>query len=116
MPLLGDKRGVAAVEFALIMPVFLVLVMGGFNLGWAFLLNQRLEFAAEGAARCAAIGKCSTDSAITDYATKAAAIDGAEFHATAETCGKQVTGHYQLDVIQLFSPIVIDVTACYPTS
>jgi Flp pilus assembly protein TadG len=49
--LLDDPRGVAATEFALIAPVFLIALMGVFDLGHMMFTNALLEGAIQKAAR-----------------------------------------------------------------
>jgi Flp pilus assembly protein TadG len=50
---LADRRGVSAVEFALILPLLITLLLGAFDLGNAFQQNIRLESAARAAAQAA---------------------------------------------------------------
>ena len=48
--LLSDERGSAAVEFSMVAPLFLVMVIGTFAVGWAAHSTHNLRFAlAEGA-------------------------------------------------------------------
>lgn len=49
----GDTRGAAAVEFALVFPVFLMFVLGIMEIGRAFWVRSSLQFAVEEAARMA---------------------------------------------------------------
>ena len=47
---IGDDRGTAAVEFSLVLPTFLVLIIGTFWVGWAAQETHNVRFAlAEGA-------------------------------------------------------------------
>lgn len=45
------QRGVAAVEFALVLPLFLTLVMGAIDWGWFFYIDQLVTNAAREGAR-----------------------------------------------------------------
>jgi Flp pilus assembly protein TadG len=49
------QRGVAAVELALILPIFLVLVMGTIDWGWYFFVHQRVVNAAREGARAGTV-------------------------------------------------------------
>ncbi|MGX9900239.1 TadE/TadG family type IV pilus assembly protein [Arthrobacter sp. SA17] len=55
------EKGAAAVEFALIVPIFLVLVLGIFEFGRAFNIQVSLSEAAREAARYAAVNYADTD-------------------------------------------------------
>lgn len=57
----GREKGAVAVEFALILPVFLVLVLGIFEFGRAFNIQVSLSQAARESARHAAIGFSASD-------------------------------------------------------
>ncbi|MDE8651296.1 TadE/TadG family type IV pilus assembly protein [Novosphingobium album (ex Liu et al. 2023)] len=67
MPMLAalarDTRGVAAVEFALVAPVFLVLMLGAFNVGQMVYGRSLLSGAVEKAARSAALETADTTAA-----------------------------------------------------
>ena len=63
MALAHDTRGVAAVEFALIAPVFLLLLLGSFNIGQMVYGRALLGGAVEKAARSAALETANTSSA-----------------------------------------------------
>lgn len=51
----GDQKGAAAVEFALAIPVFLVMIIGTMQMGMLFLANAGLNSAVEYGARVASI-------------------------------------------------------------
>ncbi|MEQ1549001.1 MAG: TadE/TadG family type IV pilus assembly protein [Chakrabartia sp.] len=68
-----DKRGIAAVEFALIAPTFLVLLMGGLEAGHSLYMKAILEGAVQKAARDASLetGTIATQRAVIDAAVTA---------------------------------------------
>lgn len=71
---LGEK-GAAAVEFALIVPIFLVLVLGIFEFGRAFNIQVSLSEAAREAARYAAINYA--DAGYSDADAQNAGVEAA---------------------------------------
>ena len=96
--LAADESGANAVEFALVVPFFIILLLGVYDFGRAVWTQGVLDFAVEQAARCAAIDTSTCDSA-SDTATYASnqtsplAIPAADFTVTlATSCGASVTG------------------------
>jgi Flp pilus assembly protein TadG len=69
------ERGAVAVEFALVLPIFLLLVLGIFEFGRAFNIQVSLSEAAREAARYAAIHQ--SDSTYTVGAAQAAGVAAA---------------------------------------
>lgn len=59
-----DRRGAAAVEFAIVLPVFLALVFSIMEAGWFFFVNSAVEQANANAARLIRTGHAQ-DGAIT---------------------------------------------------
>jgi Flp pilus assembly protein TadG len=55
-----DQQGAAAVEFALIMPILLVLLFGIIQYGWYFYAMQAGSSAVGDAARRVAVGNCTS--------------------------------------------------------
>lgn len=55
-PLLGEERGSAAVQFALVSPLLLLLVFGGFEVAIALFVSGSLEAAVLAASRVGATG------------------------------------------------------------
>lgn len=52
----GGERGTALVEFAIVLPVFLMLVLGAIDWGWFFLVRDAVSNAAREGARAAIVG------------------------------------------------------------
>jgi Flp pilus assembly protein TadG len=68
--LLADRAGATAIEFALLAPVFLLLLFGIIEVGRLVWVKQVLTEAAYSAARCAALASpCKTQSDVQSFAT-----------------------------------------------
>jgi Flp pilus assembly protein TadG len=52
----GDERGVAMVEFALVIPLFLLMVLSAIDWGWFFVVQDAVSNAAREGARAAIVG------------------------------------------------------------
>jgi Flp pilus assembly protein TadG len=63
-----SERGQTAVEFALVIPVMLMFLLGIFQIGQTFFNNENIATAARDGARAAAIHTGSTDTQIKNYA------------------------------------------------
>ena len=117
-----NTAGAAAAEFALVIPLLLLLVFGTLNMALAMSSIVRLHYSTERAARCLAVdvqGDC-TEGAIDAYAKSLDPIGGLSeltftYDATA-TCGKKVDGSGTYDVFTGLGSVSIPVTAsaCYP--
>lgn len=113
--IMRDRRGVAAVEFALVAPVLTMLMLGGATIGIAIHDYDRLTFASESAARCGAIGQtCKTADETLAYAVNQAGLDGAEFAVTMnQQCGVRVGASYTVSILNLMPDIPLNVSSCY---
>ena len=85
--LLRDVRGVTAVEFAFVAPVFLMfmfLIIDGARAVWTY---QALQEVATSSARCAALGAtgCKTSGEVQTYAVNRAAASGVKLVAASVT-------------------------------
>lgn len=69
----SNRRGVAAVEFALVLPCFLLLLLGVLEIGRAIHIQQTIVNASREGARLAATKAAESDvkSTVLDYLTKA---------------------------------------------
>lgn len=66
-----DARGVSAIETALLLPAFLLFLLGICEFGRALWTQSALQYAVEAAARCAVVnsgGACNSASATKTYA------------------------------------------------
>lgn len=62
-PLVNDRRGLTALEFALVAPVLFMLIFGAFELGLTWWTRNALQVTADMTARCVALGSCSNPAA-----------------------------------------------------
>jgi Flp pilus assembly protein TadG len=126
----AGRSGSVAVEYGLLLPVFLLLVLGIVDTGRLLWTYTTLSHAVEAAARCGAIGaaSCATAASIAAYAVTQAyglTVPAAAFSATAASCGVQVSATLPFTFIipwigttQPFgasNTINVSMTACYPT-
>jgi Flp pilus assembly protein TadG len=115
-----DARGTAAVEFALVAPVFIVLVVGIFYLCLCLFLTGSLHYAVEQAARCASVKTtvCSDSATTVTYAQNSYFGPGGtpSFTYAAASCGNSVsaTMSYVLNAGFHQFTIPVSATACFP--
>jgi len=92
----ANIRGATAVEFAIILPMFLLLLVGVIEVGRMLSTKNTLQYAVERAARCAVIGAspCATPAQVQSYAASlvyGSALGAAVFSSTAPACGQEVS-------------------------
>ena len=116
----GDRRGATAVEFALILPVFVTLMVGtvcAANL--AFAVNG-LHFAVQDAARCAAVKTTVCTSAGTTVAYAQSKYSGPQvgpaFVYSTAGCGHTVSATATVPIFIATGTISVPISAasCYP--
>ena len=118
-----DERGATALEFAILAPVFFLLVFGIIAFGLLFWTQVGLQHGAEMAARCASVNTTicpnSNPSAITNYAMQQAlglSLPASTFIYSTSSCGNQVTASYTFqfpDILNL-NPLTLTAQACFP--
>lgn len=88
-------RGAAAVEFALVLPVLMTLLLGIIQVGWYFFVANSASSGAREAGRRIVVGDCwgSTDllNFVKAQAPTATAASYAPTDLSAEDVGKQIT-------------------------
>lgn len=121
------RRGSVALEYGLIAPLLLVLVLGIIDTGRLIWTYTTLYRATEAAARCGAINTttCATAAQIKAYAVTEAwglTIDASAFTVAAQSCGLQVQASYDFNSIipgfDLVAPVglvTLQAKACYPS-
>jgi Flp pilus assembly protein TadG len=115
--------GTAALEFAIIFPIAIFLILGLCEFGRAMWTQATLDYAVQAAARCGALGSvgCSTAAQIQSYAVGTAPalpVTTANFTVTTPSCGTQVSGTfaYSFVVPALFPyQLTMTATACFPS-
>jgi Flp pilus assembly protein TadG len=117
----SDTSGSSAVEFALVLPAFLMLIVGGFYLALAGFAVSNMRNAAQAAARCASVNTtvCTNSTTTTAYATNqliGTARTRATFTSTTASCGHQVNGtmSYALNIGITTFTIPLSAQACFP--
>jgi hypothetical protein len=105
---LGDS-GAVLVEFAVILPVLMLLTFGMFEVGYAMVLALQLTYATEGAARAEAATPGS------GVAWGQSQLPSATFSAASAACGAQVTASMPLSTVILQLPS-LSAQACWPTT
>ena len=120
--LLRDHAGAAAVEFALVVPAFLMLLIGVMELGRLMWTQNALHYAVEEAARCSAVDTniCSSTSTAQSFAAGRSGLAFATsvFTVTKTSCGWQVSASYPFLFVGFLSEysVTLHAQACYPTT
>lgn len=116
-----NQHGAGAAEFAVVALVFSALIFAIIHLCLMFYSNQNLQFAAEGAARCASVmssSTCNSSGAIQSYASGLYTGPNISptFTYSATGCGHTVaaTGTYTLNAVFVQTSVPLSVTACFP--
>jgi Flp pilus assembly protein TadG len=125
------RRGATAVEFAILLPVFLLVLIAPMEFGRLLWTQAALHVAVEAAARCASVDtvQCSTSSAVQSFAASSgggAAFDASIFTVSTPACGNQVAASYafQFAVLPnlvalanngtLTSTVTLTAQSCFP--
>ncbi len=118
-----DTRGAAALEFGILLPVFIPLILGIMQFGQLFWTQTALQHAVDMAARCASINTttCGSTSTTQTYAATQAyglTFPTGTFVAATAACGNQVSATYSFPfmVAAWFPSAAVNLTArsCYP--
>ncbi len=115
-----DQEGTTAVEFAIIAPVFIALLIGTIALCVALFLIGSLHFAVEDGARCASVKTTICSDAASTVAYTQSHYFGPDVSPTftyaAAACGNSVSASisYSMDVGFKTFVVPISATACFP--
>ena len=115
-----NQDGATAVEFAIIAPVFMLLILGTIALCFALFLVGSLHFAVEDGARCASVKTTiCTDATSTIAYTQRRYLGpnvSPTFTYTSSACGNSVSAsvNYSMNVGFKTFVIPISATACFP--
>lgn len=116
-----DQQGTTAVEFGIVAPVFIALLLGTIGLCVALFLIGSLHFAVEDGARCASVKTTICADGPTTIAYTQSRYLGPSgvtptFTYAAAACGNSVSASITYSVNVLFKTLVIPIsaTACFP--
>jgi len=117
-----DARGAVAIEYALLLPAFLLLTLGGIDAGRVMWTQITLDRAVQAAARCAVVDEttCGNAADIQAYAAAQAwgmTVPAEAFTYESRTCGAYVSAIVDFGfVIPFISQRDIQLAsgACYP--
>jgi Flp pilus assembly pilin Flp len=119
-----DERGTTAVEFAIVAPVFIALLVGTLALCVGLFLIGSLHFAVEEGARCASIKTACQVNGIPDAAATQTSAQNhyygpdvsPTFTYAAASCGNSVSASisYSMNVGFRTFVVPISATACFP--
>jgi Flp pilus assembly protein TadG len=115
-----DQRGTTALEFALVAPVLIALLIGTIALCVGLFLIGSLHYAVEEGARCASVKTAICTDAASTVAYAQSHYFGPNvsprFTYAAAACGNSVSGSISYSMNVGFSTYTIPVsaTACFP--
>ena len=115
-----DEEGTTAVEFAIVAPVFLAMLIGTLALCVGLFLIGSLHFAVEDGARCASVKTTICSDAATTVAYTQSRYFGPDVSPTftyaAAACGNSVSASISYSMNVGFKTFVIPIsaTACFP--
>jgi Flp pilus assembly protein TadG len=114
-----DRGGATAMEFAFVLPIFILLTLGALSAAIYGYSLVSLQFAVQDAARCAAVrpGVCSDLTSISAYAqSKYLGVDlKPTYYYSTSPCAHtlRVTGTFALNVIPAMMNVPMSARACY---
>jgi hypothetical protein len=77
-----NNRGTSVVEFAIVLPLFLMLILGIIDFGRFFFVQHSLQFATREGTRLALVGKTLTDQAGNPMTREASIVDTIQKNAS----------------------------------
>ncbi|CAN7496172.1 pilus assembly protein [Phenylobacterium sp. LjRoot219] len=114
------QSGATAIEFALVLPVLSMMILGSIWIGLLVFTVSSLDYSVQSAARCSAVNEqlCDTTAKTVAYAEQRYTGPGATptFTAAASDCGHSVVGEAKFDlaVVPGIKAMPLKVSACYP--
>jgi Flp pilus assembly protein TadG len=119
--LCGDQRGTTAIEFAIVGPIFILLLIGIFYLCMCLAVAGSMHYAVEEGARCASVRTTVCSDNTTTIAYIQSHYYGPSSLPTftydgAAACGHSVNGsiNYVVDLGLRQITVPVTATACFP--
>ncbi len=116
----NSNCGATAVEFAIVAPAFITLIVGMFYLCMGLFLVGSLHYAVEEGARCASVNTttCTGSSSIISYTQSHyfGPVSSPTFTYASAACGNSVSATVSYAVNLGFKTVTIPIsaTACFP--
>ena len=117
----SDRGGNAMVEFAMILPVFVILVIGGMYLALLGFTVASMHYAVQAGARCASLNTtvCTDNNAVATFTSSkfwGTTLATPTFTASTATFGHVVSGTINASLNTGFTIITVPVKAssCFP--
>ncbi|MBW8814545.1 MAG: pilus assembly protein [Caulobacterales bacterium] len=116
------EGGAAAVEYAFILPMFVMLVMGVISTAQLASAINGMHFAVAEAARCWAVNATTCGSTTATVTFAQSRYVGPDIHPTflagSADCGRTVTvtGSYTLELAITEIAVPLSAAACYPAA
>jgi Flp pilus assembly pilin Flp len=109
---LRDQRGVAAVELALVGPLYLAFLLGVVQGGLLIFTQAGLHYAVQKGVRCMALQDSCPSPANHYFSLGATPV----FTSTQQTCGQALTATvtYTFNVVLYRTDIPLSATSCFP--
>jgi Flp pilus assembly pilin Flp len=107
-----DERGVTAIEFALVAPAFLTLIVAVINVSLLGMSIASLNYAVEEGARCASVRQVCPEPKSRYFAPGPSPA----FTLSAAACGSLLSGTvtFNLNAVLIRRSIQLSATSCYP--
>lgn len=118
---LNDDRGTTAVEFAIIAPAVVMLLVGLTSFSLMLFAVGSMHFAVEDAARCASARptQCGSPTAILAYAQSrySGVLASPVFSYSSAACGNKVDASvtFNFDVGLYRQSVPLSATSCFPS-
>jgi Flp pilus assembly protein TadG len=115
-----DRGGATAIEYAMVLPVFAMLVLGVINTSQLASVISGMHFAVQEAARCSAVNEVVCGNADATVAFARGRYVGPRaaptFVSTNDGCGHTVraTANFELNVAIMSFDVPLSAEACYP--
>ena len=117
---LADRAGATAIEFAILAPLLLVLLIAVIEFGRMLWAENALQYAVAEAARCMSIDTsvCGTARQTRDFAATSSgmAFPSSTFSVSVAPCGNKVSASYTFEFVAAILPYSLTLTAqsCFP--
>jgi Flp pilus assembly protein TadG len=114
-----NDDGAALVEAAIVLPIMVLVVIGGLDLGLGMLAATRLSFATESAAKCGALavpGVCQDVPSTAAFAATQSSAPASAFIVSRTAGMEQVSASYGYSFQFLPWTVTLQSSASYPTN